>query len=925
MDGSGQVFVEWFDESAAAASDVTSAEELQWLRLEPGQTTLDVKYQLRRGATWPDSVLIHADQTCELLAESGDGSLCTVQRLPTGRHSITARLTPAALSEPREIYLRFHVWHAASIGRLRVPRVELASMPVENAWLAVSADSSLECVPSIEAGHSTQPATDFAAAWGIAEGVAVPQFVLVLDEAAFDSRLVVRPRKLASEHSERLHVDAGKKQFRVVYQADVVPQGRHCFGWSISVPSDLSIDVVSVERKSSSDSTAERSEIPVRWTRPSPNRIHVFLGDSVAGRYQLKLAGFVPIAGFGTYSMPRVFAVDVPPTNQFLSVYRDADVFAQIEPKSQAVIPDSMPTAPPPAGWDTRYVGSFSMDPNADDALRIVTSPNKVLLDGLTQTTLFQDGGQWFATLACRLRIGQGETDRLQFNVPATFTGPFEFRGATLDELVSPIKEQRALLTVRLPAMMRGGDVAAFEVRSPLSVPASQQVSVPRIVPAAAGIWRNYVSVPSTIESTAANWIRSGVVGADRPIDLPADLVPSGEFATYRIETDDSDVSLRPEPPSRSRSVIWLAEMTNQLGPSGEFLISNFVISPQGRSDCVLRLPGSQRLLRVALDGHPAIMRSLNSRRWWVQLGPPNLPQTLQVVTLVRASDDDRPWQISLRRPTLWQHDEPMPTELSLWSVSRLAVPARPYVVGAAIVSPEDYVAVRLDRMASVSESATQAVINSPMRDGYRWYANWSALLHIAENSARSKQSETNRLRQTPGIVEPADDLFSAAISRCTAWRRQADELFATSGAIEDIDVDFVERLESIDAAILVPPPGFERTYFVADGGAEQLDIEIVPTEWTPLAGRVAAVSSIVLLAAAVGWFFVQPWATDVCVRWRYAIGALIGLVAWACVQPSWIGLLVASASFVLWIRVLLPPPTRLNAGPSDSTVTSSR
>jgi chromate transport protein ChrA len=57
-----------------------------------------------------------------------------------------------------------------------------------------------------------------------------------------------------------------------------------------------------------------------------------------------------------------------------------------------------------------------------------------------------------------------------------------------------------------------------------------------------------------------------------------------------------------------------------------------------------------------------------------------------------------------------------------------------------------------------------------------------------------------------------------------------------------------------------------------------------------------------VLLAAALS-IARSPAATDFFCRWPHAFGILIGIVYWAWLWPSWLGILIAAASVALSLR----------------------
>ena len=85
----------------------------------------------------------------------------------------------------------------------------------------------------------------------------------------------------------------------------------------------------------------------------------------------------------------------------------------------------------------------------------------------------------------------------------------------------------------------------------------------------------------------------------------------------------------------------------------------------------------------------------------------------------------------------------PIPVELSLWSLCRPVSDARPRTSGAAVSNPADLAALRLDRLASVSEAATRTVVESAVADGYDWFTGW---VHVLQDAQRAVEQTDLRM-----------------------------------------------------------------------------------------------------------------------------------------------------------------------------------
>ena len=89
----------------------------------------------------------------------------------------------------------------------------------------------------------------------------------------------------------------------------------------------------------------------------------------------------------------------------------------------------------------------------------------------------------------------------------------------------------------------------------------------------------------------------------------------------------------------------------------------------------------------------------------------------------------------------------------------------------------------------------------------------------------------------------------------------------------------------------------------VADGGAEQISVELSPMDAPSKSGPFLGALAIAFVAAASVWLVRWPVARDLLHRWPHAIGVLAGVIWWACLWPSWLGLLIAGGSVVLSFR----------------------
>ena len=329
------------------------------------------------------------------------------------------------------------------------------------------------------------------------------------------------------------------------------------------------------------------------------------------------------------------------------------------------------------------------------------------------------------------------------------------------------------------------------------------------------------------------------------PVPAEADKTPA------KIET--SLAAARPRPDDASPPSVRLAETIMEVSPAGSwYSITRFVIAPHGMTQCVLQLPEAQRLVATRLDGQAALTQQLDSQTWRVQLGPPKLPQTLEVVTRGVSQLDSAARFVELARPVLRNSDSQIPVEVSLWSICRPTSASSPRAAGAALVSPLEAAVLRLDRLASIAESATPAAMEASREDSANWSIPHADELLAAKCAVQTLNTQGSSTSLAPSLVPTEDDAASLAIARSAAWIAQVGELAGTSKASE---------LESAKAASDPSEPSLPdaardctTASFVSESGDDRLTVEFVPVGLTAGGTRAVLLACVVSVAGLATW-----------------------------------------------------------------------
>jgi hypothetical protein len=543
------------------------------------------------------------------------------------------------------------------------------------------------------------------------------------------------------------------------------------------------------------------------------------------------------------------------------------------------------------------------LDSNVADQVCLAIRPNRVETVGETLTTLSHEEAVWWATFNSRLVVRQGELDTLRLRVPAAWMGPYEVQpaGANVTAAATPDGEH-AILSVRLPERIGAGEAFSLEIRGALVPGSGSPVTMPEIVPETPSQWRSYLSVPTSVQSQAVTWTHEGARPAEPPGNLRSSRATPSPAKTFRVTASPYRVALAPPQTVQPAASVRLADTVVVRGPTGNQLVATrFVISPQGLADCELQLPTGQELVDANLDGQPARTRRLDERRWAVSLGAPQLPQILDVVSrdVRHATPSGR--RVELQRPTLVAGGTPIPVEMSLWSFGQWRIAGQPRVDGAALVTAVDQAALRLDRLASIAEAATPAAVGLPIPDGYYWFRAWAELLTGAQDIARATLTTSQREGAASQVSGSAGEQLTPVAQRIATWMERCYDVLGWA--------DLGPPLEPPGAANAHRywPPKIDGIggwiHCVADGSADRMAVELSAADAASGSARTFGVLAIAGVAAASVWLMRQGAASDLLYRWPHAVGVLAGLIWWAWLWPSWLGLFIAAGSLLLVFR----------------------
>jgi hypothetical protein len=474
---------------------------------------------------------------------------------------------------------------------------------------------------------------------------------------------------------------------------------------------------------------------------------------------------------------------------------------------------------------------------------------------------------------------------------------------------MQPIDERQTTIVVRFAEPLEAGRELDLELRGRLATDSASPPAVPDIAPIGGLRGPRLVSVPTLLDSQPITWSETGVKRAAWPrVEGPHNLSApdsGSNWATYEVVTSPFQVALRPTVVERPGATVRLVDTFVQTDPDGNRLVyTRMVVVSQNLPDCILKLPRDHELLRVSVDGRPAALRPAavppsGESQWRLTLGPAQLPQFIEILSSSLSDDGGSPRRVDLSRPRLLIGDAPIPVEISLWSFRDFGNSQDLIVSGADRVDRAQQAALRLDRLVSISESATPAALEAPFPDGYNWYHPWTARLIELRREMSQIAAQPDSAAASSQVQSATEDPIAQASDRLDAWLESCDATLDWS------DVDPSLAISDARSLTIEPPIELAAGHWihgVADGGEPVLSIE---RRSMPTAGqaRMAALILVGLAAVASISLLRRPEAWDVVCRWPHALGFLVGIAYWAALWPSWLGIMIAIASVVFALR----------------------
>jgi hypothetical protein len=838
--------VRWQDVVREEAPVSLDADQLLWLKVQPGAVWLDAKLKLKVAAGHLRRLQITADPLLELLPLSGDGAPTVQVRRPAGQSQLIEFRWPRPIADETVIEARFLACGASGMGRVRVPHLEVPDARPARRWLAVSLDPGLKEETALPRRLESVPVTHFTKAWDKADNppakVNPPSKVYVLPPGPIDCSFSFAPCKVESTADQTLVLTCGPSDVEVRFDAALLSEGGPVFQQTLSAPAELEVEQVAVK--------VEGADRRSRWVEDGKGAITVFFSRPVSGRHSISLHGRMPARLGQKTALPWVSMKTARTQSQTVRVLRRSSVLVGLEALSY--LSESKEAAGDKAG-PLRLVRAMTADPGATPGGLLVVSLNQPQLHADQTTRVFWEEGQWKAAVHCRLHRKPGEArslgpyavDELCFDVPASWDGPYKVTPPMKDELTERPGGGRRL--VLRPAVPISAD-CEVTISAPLDFSPSDPILTPEVVLRSVQYDERRMVVPRKVQGQALAWVTQGLQELPPPAAKRADdalvyavaeepgmaVLPAGAAASEEGRVRLADVRLA-----------WQADGTCHGAAA-------FDVEPGKLTHCPLWLPGDCRLVQTTLAGTPVDPLPAPGGGWLVPLTSEPAVQRLEVLFTTGESD------------------------MAGWPESPAETPSGPALSAPAIVSPPASVLEVLDRRFSLSGEVRRRFHAPRLGDLAVLRTQWS----VAGPSWAGPSSPEDAERPDSG-PEP----LVRVSEQGDTWLRG------------ELPVRWQTALDGSQAVVRCEMAG----------RCHALVLRYRPAAADALSGRVlgAAVWASLLGFAVV---LVRRGALWRCfARWPHALGVALGLAWWLWLWPSVLGLVIVAvvlfSHFAPWLR----------------------
>ena len=201
--------------SPGGANPAIDAEQLLWLKVQPGSVVIAAKFLLHAAEGPIEQVQLAVDPRLRLLPMSGDDPPSVQIASESGQTRVLAFRWPRPHSNRATLEATFLIGGASGVGNLRLPHLELLDVRSTRRWLAVSVDPALDGDQRPKEPPGAIPTANFLKLWGKADSK--PQAAYRLPGGEIGWTISTRPHEpcVAADQTTTLCFDKDRVDVRL--------------------------------------------------------------------------------------------------------------------------------------------------------------------------------------------------------------------------------------------------------------------------------------------------------------------------------------------------------------------------------------------------------------------------------------------------------------------------------------------------------------------------------------------------------------------------------------------------------------------------------------------------------------------------------------------------------------------------------------
>ena len=890
------IIVRWAEDTALRSNGpLVECDELSWLHLGAGGSVvlqIRFRYRISEGSidevrlTKPVNMRLRGNVSCSTV---GVETPTTIRDAETSPEVEVLRIPLSeSVTDALELTARFELEDFPGVGRLTVPHIFSTDVSEARRRMAVSAASTLR--PPESSDLNTVAATEFLAVWGESDETAL---FVVQNEDGRPWEVDVRPLAASPIAQQNLDVLFGRDECRIRFQG-LATSSDVRFSERIRVPASATIDHV--------DIVQDDAGLVYRWSRPRPDLIVVFLRQPLSGDYRIELTARTPAQLPSDAQVPIISLEGVDSTDYQLRLYRLFDVLVSVpESSSEFAASEQAFTETAEAIWsrEGRPVAAFLVDSPNSFAMDVGLSENNPQVRTQQRTTLQQTESGWSAECRFQIEVEGGLLDECRVEAPIAMTDLRANNG-----FETTLSKENKLRTLILQPREAISGSYEFTVSSPLQFASGDPVSVPSVSIVDAELKTHLLVLPTeSLRLAPLTWETRGLTPTETPDDAVA-LIARDAFTAYAVENESFEAILSLD--SESAEVYALTLHAAWRPSGGAYGVAFFDVQSGGLSECILVMPPGLHPLHASVDGASVVPVLKGDGRRSLLIGWNPLPRRIEIVFEGELSQDEDSSSIHFPTPWLETVDgEALPVHNTFWAI---ASPSAYQPSHEDSLSDVEYAEARLQHLCDTMETIeTLHTVESPEISA--WYRSWSTRWSLLSSRTRSQLLEENAIgRRTSesrnGSATTNQDVILAAHLDSLESRqlRLAESLGMTdiwnggAGASPGGATPSDEVWES-----LYHGPRVVRGH--AENRIRSIELRGAPLETAPIGNKisrafgVASVMVLILIAWTTGWI------ASLFRRSPHLVGVALGIIWWALLTPSILGLILVAISLVSLFR----------------------